>query len=598
MDQATRILGRLCLAGSFASRWWALAILAGGLLRLHVWAQPQAPTLTILQFTGFFLGPVLAALLFPRIAKIAGPRLALLPGALCMLGVWWSHLRQPVDERGLFLPSFAIAWLGMVAWQFENDLPLYPWRYRGREVGLRMLLALPLVVFALFNAWLSPEIVPPWAIGLTMILPWAFLVPVALVHSESRPKQQHSIPWPDKWEKVGVTTGMWVAALSLAGGIATLLARGAEPFEPVWTVCLLIGAMLGGLVCLIACQPARQIGWVPMGLLAVSLSMVVWWICGSWCPGATLVCGFGLSLGTTAWLGACRPRLHTTNKAWLTTQAGPWLAAWALCAGIGLLGLGQFAWWWLALVFLALAIWAAWMVRRPLAEQILAVLLLPTCHIRASGPGLDNMPSAGPVLLVANHTTYTDPFWLGKAIPRRFIPMMTSVFYDLPGIKFLMKHVVEAIRVPAAVARRNAPEIDEASAILKQGGTVLIFPEGTLRRVEDPSTKLFGRGVAMLVQQNPTTTVIPVWIEGGWGAYFSYADGLPGQNKPRDKNRDIYIVFGHPLEFSEAEIADQRILRRRLRSEVHACRNLLGLEIPNEKTPSALGKKEDEAGAE
>ena len=65
-----------------------------------------------------------------------------------MLGVWWSHLRQPVDERGLFLPSFAIAWLGMVAWQFENDLPLYPWRYRGREVGLRLLLALPLVVIA------------------------------------------------------------------------------------------------------------------------------------------------------------------------------------------------------------------------------------------------------------------------------------------------------------------------------------------------------------------------------------------------------------------------------------------------------------------
>jgi 1-acyl-sn-glycerol-3-phosphate acyltransferase len=208
------------------------------------------------------------------------------------------------------------------------------------------------------------------------------------------------------------------------------------------------------------------------------------------------------------------------------------------------------------------------------------------------------MPSAGPVLLVANHTTYTDPFWLGKAIPRRFIPMMTSVFYDLPGIKFLMKHVVEAIRVPAAVARRNAPEIDEASAILKQGGTVLIFPEGTLRRVEDPSTKLFGRGVAMLVQQNPTTTVIPVWIEGGWGAYFSYAGGPPGQNKTRDKNRDIHIAFGHPLEFSEAEIADQRILRRRLRSEVHACRNLLGLEIPNEKTPSALGKNEDESGAE
>ena len=61
----------------------------------------------------------------------------------------------------------------------------------------------------------------------------------------------------------------------------------------------------------------------------------------------------------------------------------------------------------------------------------------------------------GPLLVVANHAAWLDTLWLAKVLPRRLTPMMTSVFYDLPGMRFLMRHVAGAIRVQASTFRRE-----------------------------------------------------------------------------------------------------------------------------------------------
>ena len=64
-------------------------------------------------------------------------------------------------------------------------------------------------------------------------------------------------------------------------------------------------------------------------------------------------------------------------------------------------------------------------------------LLIPMYRIRLHGPGVGRIPVRGPVLLLANHTTYFDPFWIAKIMPRHVTPMMTSYFYDLPVIRWL-----------------------------------------------------------------------------------------------------------------------------------------------------------------
>jgi 1-acyl-sn-glycerol-3-phosphate acyltransferase len=214
---------------------------------------------------------------------------------------------------------------------------------------------------------------------------------------------------------------------------------------------------------------------------------------------------------------------------------------------------------------------------RPTLELLLEFLFLPMYRIRAHGPGVSQFPLRGPVLIVANHASYADPFWLGKVVPRALTPMMTSVYFDLPAIRWLMVHVVHAIRVPASRFRREAPELNEAVAVLRRGGCMLIFPEALLRRTANRLLRQFGQGVWHILQACPQTPVVVCWIEGGWGSYASYFNGPPMQNKSLDWNRRIDIGLAAPQVLAPSVLADQRTTRSFLMQACLDCRRYLGL---------------------
>src|SRR5262249_26298623 len=142
-------------------------------------------------------------------------------------------------------------------------------------------------------------------------------------------------------------------------------------------------------------------------------------------------------------------------------------------------GTGQL---WLIAVLAALATAVSWRtLYRENIELLFEILLWPFYRIHGHGPGLEHFPRRGPVLVVANHSARFDPVWQAKVLPRRLIPLLTSHFYDLPLLRWVMKHVAHAIRVQASTYRREAPEIQEVVATLNRGEAVVIFPEGALR---------------------------------------------------------------------------------------------------------------------
>ena len=220
----------------------------------------------------------------------------------------------------------------------------------------------------------------------------------------------------------------------------------------------------------------------------------------------------------------------------------------------------------------------AWRQLFPVAvEQILESLMTPMYRVRVHGPGREEIPRSGPLLIVANHAAYLDPFWLCKIVPRQVTPMMTSVFYDLPIIRWSMVHIVEAIRVPAVGFRREAPELHEAVSVLRRGGCVLIFPEAQLRRREDQPLRMFGQGVWRILQEMPRTPVLVCWIEGGWGSFTSYVKGPPLRGKRLDWRRRIDIAIDTPRILEPAILADQHATRQDLMRKCLECRRYLGL---------------------
>jgi 1-acyl-sn-glycerol-3-phosphate acyltransferase len=218
-----------------------------------------------------------------------------------------------------------------------------------------------------------------------------------------------------------------------------------------------------------------------------------------------------------------------------------------------------------------------WLLFRELMEQVLEIVLWPWYRIRAHGPGLQQFPSRGPVLVVANHSAWSDPMWLAKVLPRRIIPMMTSVFYDLPVMRWLMVHVAHAIRVQASTYRREAPELAVAVAALDRGECVVIFPEGAMRRRDKPPLRQFGQGVWHILSERPDTPVVVCWIEGGWGCYFSYFNGKPTKNKRMDFWRRIDVAVGPCRKLSPDLVKNQRATRSFLMQECLQTRSYLGL---------------------
>jgi 1-acyl-sn-glycerol-3-phosphate acyltransferase len=237
------------------------------------------------------------------------------------------------------------------------------------------------------------------------------------------------------------------------------------------------------------------------------------------------------------------------------------------------------------------AAFAWWHLMPQAVEQILEILLRPMYRVRTHGPGRDLIPRRGPLLVVANHAAYLDPFWLCKVLPRKATPMMTSAFYDLPFIRWSMVHIVGAIRVPVARFRREAPELRDAVALLRQGGCVLIFPEAQLRRREDQLLRKFGQGVWRILQELPDVPVVVCWIEGGWRSFTSYWNGPPMRGKPLDWARRIDIAFEKPQTLDPALLADHHLTRQYLMRACLECRRYLGLPVPDAREGGAENNK-------
>lgn len=328
--------------------------------------------------------------------------------------------------------------------------------------------------------------------------------------------------------------------------------------------------------------PQRALGFVPLGwslALIASFGRAI-------SPGASWPLpwfGFGLGLSLAAPQAEILTRIHPSRR-FLSSA----LMAAALTIGgvVGGVGLGfvpseDVRRLIVAIVALVMTMWAVWALCREMLELLVEPLLALMYRVRAVGSGADQMPTRGPMVIIANHAAWFDPLWIAKVVPVRVRPMMTARFFDLPCLSWLMRKVFFTIRVPEARFRREAPEIQVAIAGIDAGDNVLIFPEGWLRRREEQSLRRFGHGIHQILSSRPQTPVIACWIEGGWGSFVSYKNGPPTKNKPLDIRRPIRIGISEPVFVPAEVLADHWQTRRYLMAAVLRARTHLGLpELP------------------
>src|SRR3990172_2142780 len=167
-----------------------------------------------------------------------------------------------------------------------------------------------------------------------------------------------------------------------------------------------------------------------------------------------------------------------------------------------------------------------------LLRALAAGILKCWCRLRVEGQ--ERVPSIGPVLLAANHTSLLDPPAVGAATHRRLFYMAKAELFRIPLFGALIR------AVNARPVRREGSDpaaLRLAVGLLREGKALLVFPEGT-RGVEGllgPAKA--GLGMLALLREAP---VIPTFIEGTRGALGGVRRGHqepPRAARPRRNTR-------------------------------------------------------------
>ena len=154
--------------------------------------------------------------------------------------------------------------------------------------------------------------------------------------------------------------------------------------------------------------------------------------------------------------------------------------------------------------------------------------------------GSEQLTGIGPYIFAANHTSHLDTPLLLAALPLRLrLRLRAAAAADYFFTSWWKGALVKMLFNAFSFERSGFVGLHRAQRLLKDGYSVLLFPEGT--RSKDGQLQPFKCGIGRLALATQVC-VVPVWIEGAHaampkGARFAHS-------------HQVEIRFGAPLQFA------------------------------------------------
>jgi 1-acyl-sn-glycerol-3-phosphate acyltransferase len=158
-------------------------------------------------------------------------------------------------------------------------------------------------------------------------------------------------------------------------------------------------------------------------------------------------------------------------------------------------------------------------------------------YFRLRIEGAERIPATGPAIIAPNHKSFWDSFFLGAAT-RRHLRFMgkAELFEGRWGRLF--------VRLGAFPVRRgeaDADALETARVILRQGGLLALFPEGT--RIRDPEELGSPRRGAGRLALETGSPLVPAAITGTERLFAG----------PFPRPRRVQVAIGEPISVEALE---------------------------------------------
>ncbi len=187
------------------------------------------------------------------------------------------------------------------------------------------------------------------------------------------------------------------------------------------------------------------------------------------------------------------------------------------------------------------------------------LLLLMRILFRIEHKGLENIPAHGPLLIVANHNTYFDPFWIAVRIYRTVRFMAWDEIFRFPVAGTLFRWLGA---FPVSLDKPESSAFKASLGVLRRDEALMIFPEGG--RSPDGKLMPFKEGAAHLAAKL-RVPILPVVVRGGekvWGPRMRFP-------RPR-KVRVEFLPVIPPDQFENSTAGLTRQVREAIESRLNA----------------------------
>jgi 1-acyl-sn-glycerol-3-phosphate acyltransferase len=134
--------------------------------------------------------------------------------------------------------------------------------------------------------------------------------------------------------------------------------------------------------------------------------------------------------------------------------------------------------------------------------------LLVKVTLRFQRQGLENIPAQGPLLVVANHMSVSDPILIGLGLKRRVVFLAKEELFKNAFSAFFVNRFGA---IPVYRGRLNREALTQTRAVLAAGGVIGLFPEG--QRSRTGALIAAQPGCALIAGHN-RVTILPVGLSG------------------------------------------------------------------------------------